>query len=79
MSAGPDAEAAAGAELTGSADPLRLRVCAELDAGASALRLRCEVHNRLTAEARGVGLRCAERCRQLSRVLHVLLDRCAEL
>ncbi len=57
VSAGP--VPAATTELTGSSDPLRLRVHAELDAGASALRLHCEVHNRLTTEARGVGLRSA--------------------
>ncbi|KAK9845774.1 hypothetical protein WJX81_002133 [Elliptochloris bilobata] len=59
VSAGPEAAVAAAVELTGSADPLRLSVTPLLDAGTSALRLRCELHNRLTAEARGVGVRLA--------------------
>lgn len=57
MSAGPEAPAQAAVELTGAADPLALSVVPQLDAGASALRLRLELHNRLTIEARGVSVR----------------------
>ena len=59
VAAGPEPAPRAPAELSGGADPLRLRLAAQLDAGGSALRLRCELTNRLTAEVRGVGLRRA--------------------
>lgn len=58
MSAGPEAPAQAPMELTGAADPLALSIAPVLDAGASALRLRLTLHNRLTTEARGVSVRC---------------------
>ena len=63
VAAGPEPAPRAPAELSGGADPLRLRLAAQLDAGGSALRLRCELTNRLTAEVRGVGLRRAPRPR----------------